>query len=135
MTTPAASTPAAAPTAPERDALERWIAGRDLARVEMESLFGRLMDGAISPVYQAALLVALAAKGETVGEIAGAAAAMRGARDPHPAPSRPTWSTPAAPAATARGTFNISTAAALVAAAAGVPVAKHGNRSVSRRCG
>jgi anthranilate phosphoribosyltransferase len=134
MTTPAASMPAAAPSTPERDALERWIAGRDLARVEMESLFGRLMDGAISPVYQAALLAALAAKGETVGEIAGAAAAMRARAISIPHHRENVVDT-CGTGGDGAGTFNISTAAALVAAAAGVPMAKHGNRSVSSRCG
>jgi anthranilate phosphoribosyltransferase len=127
--------PAAAPRASaEREALERWIARRDLERAEMEALFGRIMDGAITPVYQAALLAALAAKGETVGEIAGAAAAMRARaiRIPH---HRADVVDTCGTGGDGAGTFNISTAAALVAAAAGVPMAKHGNRSVSSRCG
>jgi len=118
----------------EREALERWIAGRDLDRAEMETLFGRLMDGAISPVFQAALLAALAAKGEAVAEIAGAAHAMRerAVYIPH---HRAGVVDTCGTGGDASGTFNISTAAALVAAAAGVAMAKHGNRSVSSRCG
>ena len=118
----------------EREALERWIAGRDLERAEMEALFGRLMDGAITPVFQAALLAALAAKGETAAEIAGAARAMRARaiRIPH---HREGVVDTCGTGGDGAGTFNISTAAALVAAAAGVPMAKHGNRSVSSRCG
>ncbi|HVR30394.1 MAG TPA: anthranilate phosphoribosyltransferase [Thermoanaerobaculia bacterium] len=134
MTSPASSSAAAAPPAPERAALERWIAGHDLDRAEMEALFGRLMDGAISPILQAALLAALATKGETAAEIAGAARAMRARaiRVPH---HREGVVDTCGTGGDGGGTFNISTAAALVAAAAGVPMAKHGNRSVSSRCG
>jgi anthranilate phosphoribosyltransferase len=118
----------------EREALERWIAGRDLERAEMEALFSRIMDGAVSPVVQAALLAALATKGETAAEITGAAAAMRARaiRIPH---HRERVVDTCGTGGDGSGTFNISTAAALVAAAAGVPMAKHGNRSVSSRCG
>ena len=100
----------------------------------MESLFGGLMDGEVSDPLMAAILVGLAMKGESVDEVAGAAAAMRrrvvGIEAP-PADIVDTCGT----GGDGRGTFNISTAAALTAAAAGVPVAKHGNRSVSSRSG
>jgi len=119
---------------PEREALERWIARHDLARTEMEALFGRIMDGAVTPVFQAALLAALATKGETVAEITGAAAAMR-ARAIRIQHHRENVVDTCGTGGDGSGTFNISTAAALVAAAAGVPIAKHGNRSVSSRCG
>ncbi len=110
------------------------MARRDLAPDEMETLIGRLMDGELSAPLQAALLAALATKGETVGELAGAATAMRRrARrvDHHRREVVDTCGT----GGDGKGTFNISTAAALAAAAAGVPVAKHGNRSVSSRSG
>ncbi len=115
-------------------ALERLLAREDLARPEMEDLFGRLMDGELSDAMKAALLVALRMKGEAVSEIAGAAAAMRRrvVAIPH---SRSGAVDTCGTGGDGRGTFNISTAAALVAAAAGVPVAKHGNRSVSSRSG
>ena len=118
----------------EREALNRWIAREDLSRAEIESLFGRLMDGEISDIYKAALLAALAVKGESVAEIAGAASAMRQRviSIPHQLPAVvDTCGT----GGDGRGTFNISTAAAFVAAAAGVRMAKHGNRAVSSRSG
>ena len=110
------------------------ISGADLERAEMEELIGALMDGEIEPAVQAALLAALATKGETVDEIAGAAAAMRRRSLPvdH---RRPEAVDTCGTGGDGKGTFNISTAAAIVAAAAGVPVAKHGNRSVSSRSG
>jgi anthranilate phosphoribosyltransferase len=114
--------------------LERLLAGQDLPREETEALFGRLMDGELSPVQKASLLVALRMKGESASEIAGAAQAMRQrvVSIPHgQAQAVDTCGT----GGDGRGTFNVSTAAAFVAAAAGVPVAKHGNRSVSSRCG
>jgi len=115
-------------------ALERLIAGRDLTRSEVEGLFGRLMDGELDEPCKAALLMGLAVKGETAQEIAGAAAAMRG-RVIAIEHSQQNVIDTCGTGGDGKGTFNISTAAALVAAAAGAPVAKHGNRSVSSRSG
>jgi anthranilate phosphoribosyltransferase len=121
-------------TVDEREALERLLAREDLTRAEVEHLFGRLMDGLLSDPVKSALLVALRMKGETAPEIAGAAAAMRerSVKIPH---SRERVVDTCGTGGDQRGPFNISTAAALVAAAGGVPVAKHGNRSVSSRSG
>ncbi|MDX2000124.1 MAG: anthranilate phosphoribosyltransferase [Thermoanaerobaculia bacterium] len=115
-------------------ALGKLVTGEALERAEMESLFGRLMDGEVADPLKSALLVALRMKGETAGEIAGAAAAMRrrAITIPH---HRERVVDTCGTGGDGRGTFNISTAAAFVAAAAGVPVAKHGNRSVSSRSG
>ncbi len=117
-----------------RDAVGRVVAGHDLGRDETEELFGLLMDGGLSDPLKAALLVALRMKGETPAEIAGAAAAMRRRVIAIPHRREGVVDT-CGTGGDGRGTFNISTAAALVAAAAGVPVAKHGNRSVSSRSG
>jgi anthranilate phosphoribosyltransferase len=116
------------------DALRRVLAREHLTRGETEELFGQLMDGAVEPPLQSALLVALAMKGESPQEIAGAAVAMRRrvVAIPH---SRPHAVDTCGTGGDGRGTFNISTAAALVAAAGGAAVAKHGNRSVSSRSG
>ena len=92
-----------------------------------------IMGGEATPAQIGGFLVALRAKGETADEIAGCAEAMREHVAPGAARSATTSSTRPARAATARGTFNISTAAALVAAAAGAGVAKHGNRAVVAR--
>ncbi len=116
------------------EALQRVIAGRHLERGEMESLIGRLMDGDVEAPIQAGLLIGLAVKGESVGEIAGAAAAMRGRVVEIPHAVEDVVDT-CGTGGDGKGTFNVSTAAALIAAAAGVPVAKHGNRSVSSRSG
>jgi anthranilate phosphoribosyltransferase len=115
-------------------ALRRVLAGEDLSRGEMEELIGLLMDGGMDERVTAGLLVALAAKGESVGELAGAAAAMRARvlAIPH---RRLDVIDTCGTGGDGRGTFNISTAAALVASAAGAVVAKHGNRSVSSRSG
>lgn len=117
-----------------RAALDRLTGGASLTREETEALFGRLMDGEVSDALKAALLVALRMKGETPAEICGAAAAMRRrvVAIPH---HRTDLVDTCGTGGDGRGTFNISTAAALVAAAAGLAVAKHGNRSVSSRSG
>jgi anthranilate phosphoribosyltransferase len=115
-------------------ALAALVAGRDLSRQEIESLFGRLMDGELSDAVKAALLVGLAAKGESAQEIAGAAAAMRRRAVVIPHDAERVVDT-CGTGGDGQGTFNISTAAALVAAAGGAVVAKHGNRSVSSRSG
>ncbi|HKI02886.1 MAG TPA: anthranilate phosphoribosyltransferase, partial [Thermoanaerobaculia bacterium] len=117
-----------------RSALVRVTAGESLTREETEELFGQLMDGMVTEVLKSALLVALRMKGESVAEISGAASAMRRRSLPIPHKTGDLVDT-CGTGGDGRGTFNISTAAALVAAAAGVPVAKHGNRSVSSRSG
>ena len=117
-----------------RDALARLIARQSLSRSEAEALFDRLMDGELSAAQQAGVLVALASKGESPDEIAGAAAAMRrrAVRIPH---STTRVVDTCGTGGDGKGTVNVSTAAALLAAAGGAAVAKHGNRSVSSRSG
>lgn len=114
--------------------LARLLERRHLDRIEAGDLMDDVMTGKVSPVALAALLVALRAKGETVDEIAGFAQSMR--RHVVPVVSRrddllDTCGT----GGDASGTFNISTGAAVVAAAMGIAVAKHGNRAVSSRSG
>ena len=116
------------------ESLRRVMSGESLSRREMEVLIGLLMDGTLDERVVAGLLIALAMKGESVAELAGAAAAMRARvlAIPH---RRPDVIDTCGTGGDGRGTFNISTAAALVASAAGASVAKHGNRSVSSRSG
>lgn len=117
-----------------QEALKEILAGRSLERAATEELFGLLMDGQLSDTMKAALLVALAMKGETAGEIAGAAAAMR-RRVLHIPHGLPDLVDTCGTGGDGKGGFNVSTCAALVTAAAGAKVAKHGNRSVSSRSG
>jgi anthranilate phosphoribosyltransferase len=116
------------------EALRRLLGGESLTAGETERLFGALMDGELTAAQQAGLLVALAAKGEAPAEIAGAARAMRARvrQVPH---HREGVVDTCGTGGDGRGSFNVSTAAALTAAAAGAPIAKHGNRSVSSRSG
>ncbi len=115
-------------------AIQRLVDGGHLSREETEHLFGLLMDGGMSEAHKAALLVALRMKGEQRDEIVGAALAMR--RRLRPIPHRcPQLIDTCGTGGDGQGTFNVSTAAALVAAAGGAVVAKHGNRSVSSRSG
>ena len=114
--------------------LQRLLDREDLRREEVAALFGRIMDGELAESQIAALLVALAMKGETTDEIAGAVEAMRARARPVPHDLADVLDT-CGTGGDGRGTFNISTAAAFVAAAAGATVAKHGNRAVSSRSG
>lgn len=117
-----------------RPLLGRLSAGGDLSRDEMAAAVDAIMRGAATEGEIGLLLIGLKLKGETVDEVAGAAAAMR--RHAAPIASRRTGVLDTCgTGGDGSGTFNISTAAALVAAAAGVPVAKHGNRRVSSRTG
>jgi len=118
-----------------KEILSRLMDGQSLDRETVEGFFGTLMDGKLAPEVAAAVLVALRMKGETGVELAAAAEAMRSRviRVPIKDPGRAVDT--CGTGGDGAGTINISTAAALVAAAAGVPVAKHGNRSVSSRCG
>lgn len=115
-------------------ALAKVVAGNDLSSAETEHLFGRLMDGQVADSLKAGLLIALAMKGESAEEIAGAAQAMR-RRVVVVSTRRENLVDTCGTGGDGKGSFNISTAAALVTAGAGVAVAKHGNRSVSSRSG
>lgn len=113
-------------------------AGTDLSRQEAESAMEEILSGRSDEETIVALLAALRAKGETVAELVGFARAMRSAVTPiFPVGTRPeellvdTCGT----GGDSSGTFNISTAAAFVAAGAGARIAKHGNRSISSKCG
>jgi anthranilate phosphoribosyltransferase len=110
------------------------VSGTDLTAAESEALFSRVMEGSVAPALIAGLLVALRAKGETEEEIAGAARAMRARATPVPTVRDPLIDT-CGTGGDFSGSFNVSTAAALVVAAAGIAVAKHGNRAASSRCG
>jgi len=114
--------------------LRRAIAGDDLSEREAAGLVGAAMDGSYSPVQVAGILIAIAGKGEAVAEIAGAARAMR-ERSLHVEHGLDTVLDIVGTGGDAANTINISTMAALCVAAAGIPVAKHGNRAASSACG
>jgi anthranilate phosphoribosyltransferase len=114
--------------------LGRLAAGENLSQQEMTAATDAVMEGNVSDEQIALLLTALRAKGETVQEIAGAAASMR--KHMTLIPSRhPVLIDTCGTGGTGSKLFNISTTAAIVTAAAGVPVAKHGNRAVTSRTG
>jgi anthranilate phosphoribosyltransferase len=115
-------------------AIRRLTDGEDLTAEESHAAMMQVMSGEASGVQIAGFLVALRMKGETPEEIAGCARAMRAHVTPA-APTRHDLVDTCGTGGDGADTFNISTAAALVAAAAGAPVAKHGNRAVSSRCG
>jgi anthranilate phosphoribosyltransferase len=125
----------ASPAPPLQHAIRRLAAGASLTADESRSAFDAVMSGEATVAQIASLLVGLRVKGETADEVAGAAGALRGAMV-HLSADRPeelvdTCGTGGG----AIGTSNISTAAALLAAGAGVRVAKHGNRSFTSQCG
>ena len=114
--------------------LKQVMAREDLTREQAHEAFAQIMDGAWNDAQIAGLLVALAAKGHAVDEIAGAAQAMREHVTPIDAGGLDVVDT-CGTGGTALSTVNVSTAAALVAAGAGVPVAKHGNKTNTRASG
>ena len=106
----------------------------DLSRPEALQLLDWLLDGTATDAQIAATLVALKRKGETVEELAGLAEGMR-ARATRITSNHECFIDTAGTGSSAAKTFNVSTAAAFVIAAAGLPVAKHGNRAASSKCG
>ncbi|MGH7897546.1 MAG: anthranilate phosphoribosyltransferase [Candidatus Binatia bacterium] len=117
-----------------RDAIARLLEGRDLSEAEASEVVGEVMDGGATPAQIGALLVLLRKKGETVDELTGAARAMRD-KVTRVRCERPAVLDTCGTGGDGGGTFNISTAAGLVAAAAGCTVAKHGNRAMSGAVG
>jgi len=128
------------------DALQRIANNREsLTREEARAVMTEVFSGSATDAQIAALLVALHMKGETVEEIVGFAEAIRAAADPLPVHANSTLDVSGTgrdalvdtcgTGGDAGGTFNISTATAFVVAGTGVRVAKHGNRSLSSKCG
>jgi anthranilate phosphoribosyltransferase len=118
-----------------QDALTRIIEHREIFHDEMLSLMRQIMSGEMSPVLIAALITGLRVKKETIGEIAAAAMVMREFATKVPLADTAHLVDTCGTGGDAAHTFNISTAAAFVAAAAGAQVAKHGGRSVSSKSG
>ena len=117
-----------------RDALAKLADRTDLSVREAEDVMAEIMDGAATPAQIAAYLMGLRQKGETVDEIVGSANAMR-SRAMRIRVGAPIVVDTCGTGGDGADTFNISTTAALVAAGAGITVAKHGNRSISSRSG
>lgn len=114
--------------------LRALVRGEHLEEGQTAQMIGDIMDGRSSSVQAAALLSAMAAKGETVSEIVGAARAMR-ERSLHVEHELPLVLDVCGTGGDGAQTINVSTCVAFVAAAAGIPVAKHGNRAASSSCG
>ena len=123
------------PVAALAHAIQQLANGASLDRESSVAAFGAIMRGEASPVQVAALLMGLRAKGETAAEIAGAALALRCAMTRLDTDDPDLLVDTCGTGGGRIGTLNVSTAAAFVAAGAGVSVAKHGNRSYTSRCG
>ncbi|GAO34690.1 anthranilate phosphoribosyltransferase [Sulfuricella sp. T08] len=118
-----------------QQALTRLVEQREIFYDEMLSLMRQIMGGELTPAQIAGILIGLRVKKETVGEIAAAAQVMREFATKVPVANHDHLVDTCGTGGDAAHTFNISTAAAFVAAAAGAKVAKHGGRSVSSTCG
>ncbi len=117
-----------------RDHLTRIIQGKDLSQSDMADMMNTVLTGNATDAQIGAMMAALATKGETFEELAGAAGAMRQNARRIQATGSPVVDT-CGTGGDGAHTFNISTTTAFVVAGAGVTVAKHGNRSVSSKCG
>jgi anthranilate phosphoribosyltransferase len=129
--TRAAADPASSPVP---NPLPRLLTGEDLPIEDAEHLFERLVIGKLEPAEIAGMLIALRMKGETAEEMIGAARALSAAALPFDRPDY-LYADCCGTGGDGSGLINVSTATAFVAVACGLPVAKHGNRSVSSRCG
>ena len=115
--------------------LTKAVSGDDLTSAEARAAFSHIVSGQASQIRTGALLAALQTKGLAPSEVAGGVEALQAAMIPVPAGNRSTLVDTCGTGGGRVSTFNISTAAALVAAAGGVRVAKHGNRSFTSKCG
>lgn len=126
---------AAAPADPlAEDAITRLLDGNDLDRASARRLFARIVEGSLGEPLMAAAFVALRVKGESAAELVGAAEALRAAARPFPSPAG-LFADSCGTGGDFSGSINVSTAAGIVAAACGLPVVKHGNRSFTSKCG
>lgn len=116
------------------EAIKKVVTGEDLSEAEARETMKEIMEGQATPAQIASLLTALHLKGETAAEITGFARTMRDKVTPVKT-SKTNLVDTCGTGGDGANTFNISTACALVLAGAGLPVAKHGNRSVSSKCG
>src|SRR5881409_4187585 len=122
------------PHQPVPNPLPKLLSGEDLPTEDSEHLFERLVLGKLEPAEIAGMLIALRMKGETAEEMIGAARALSAAALPFERPDY-LYADCCGTGGDGSGLINVSTATAFVAAACGLPIAKHGNRSVSSRCG
>ncbi len=118
---------------PIRTALGLLCKNEELNREQMQAALGQIMEGKASPAQTGAFLMGLCTKGETAGEIASAVALLRSRMLPVNAPSDAMDIV--GTGGDGMGTYNISTASAIIVAAAGIPVAKHGNKALSSKSG
>ena len=118
-----------------QEALQRTIEHREIFHDEMVDLMRQIMRGEVSPLMSAAILTGLRVKKETIGEVTAAAQVMREFATPVIVDGGPHFLDIVGTGGDGSHTFNISTAAMFVAAAAGATVAKHGNRGVSSKSG
>ncbi len=116
-------------------AIGRVLDKHDLSRAEMAEVVGQIMDGQATAAQIGGFLVALRAKGEAVDELVGAAAAMRSRATPLACPNPERGIDTCGTGGDGAGTVNVSTLAAVLVAACGGTVAKHGNRALSSKCG
>ncbi|RST29521.1 anthranilate phosphoribosyltransferase [Sphingomonas ginkgonis] len=137
MTDAAATTASALPLVdhgPVPNPLPKLLTGEDLPAADSQHLFERLVLGRLEPAEIAGMLIALRMKGETAEEMIGAAHALSAASLPFARPDY-LYADCCGTGGDGSGLINVSTAAGFVAAACGLPIAKHGNRSISSRCG
>jgi anthranilate phosphoribosyltransferase len=132
---PTSTHPAVLPAdVPVPNPLPKLLVGEDLPIDDAQHLFERLVLGRLEPAEIAGMLIALRMKGETADEMIGAAHALSAAAEPFDRPEY-LFADCCGTGGDGSGLINVSTATAFVAAAADLPIAKHGNRSVSSRCG
>ena len=129
-----APVPPVADLGPVANPLPKLLTGEDLPSEDAQHLFERLVLGKLEPAEIAGMLIALRMKGETAEEMIGAAKALSAAALPFERPDY-LFADCCGTGGDGSGLINVSTAAAFTAAACGLPIAKHGNRSVSSRCG
>jgi anthranilate phosphoribosyltransferase len=124
----------APPAAGVERSIARLLERQDLERDEARALFSEIVQGRLPDPLMAAAFVALRFKGETAEELTGAALALREAARPFPSPDY-LFADSCGTGGDCSGSINVSTAAAIVVAACGLPVVKHGNRSFTSKCG